>query len=249
MDFSKLSLGRRFVPENVDPLEVAQGTRDNALTGGERQNQGTRDKRGQQKTQRSSNAVPQKSGVTYASESYQELRRMKELHRMREMLSHDWRKDIAEGAEENDESRHPYVDVMPRTNHREKKMALQGKQAKDQKEKETKELGEEVCGKKVYDTTKPGGNLRKKGAEKVAKKMDEGPDFDQVFGSFVDEQLSIDQQMKISREAAKNRNPNPDHKAIRGKMLAKAVSKDTRTDAQKMTDATGPRPGSNYRGD
>ena len=179
MDFSKLSLGRRFVRENVDPLEVAQGTRDNALTGGERQQQGTRDKRGQQKTQRSSNAVPQKSGVTYASESYQELRRMKELHRMREMLSHDWRKDLAEGAEENDEARHPYVDVMPRTNQREKKMALQGKQAKDQKEKETKNqegeplnqvverkvqkvaLGEEVCGKKVYDTTKPGGNLRR----------------------------------------------------------------------------------------
>ena len=33
------------------------------------------------------------------------------------------------------------------------------------------------------------------------------------------EGLSIDQQMKISRDAAKDRNPNPDHKAIRGKML------------------------------
>ena len=55
--------------------------------------------------------------------------------------------------------------------------------------------------------------------------------------------------MRISREAAKNRNPNPDHQAIRGKMLKKPLPKDTRTDAEKMTDATGPRKGSNYRGD
>jgi len=63
------------------------------------------------------------------------------------------------------------------------------------------------------------------------------------------EELSVDDQMRISREAAKKRNPNPDHKAIRGKMLKKPLPKDTRTDAQKMTDATGPRPGSRYRGD
>ena len=59
------------------------------------------------------------------------------------------------------------------------------------------------------------------------------------------EELSIDQQMKISRDAAKNRNPKPDHKAIRGKMLRKPLPKDTRTDAEKMTAAVGkPRMGS-----
>ena len=63
------------------------------------------------------------------------------------------------------------------------------------------------------------------------------------------EELSIDDQMRISRDAAKKRNPNPDHKAIRGKMLKKPLPKDNRSDAQKMTDATGPRKGSNYRGD
>ena len=58
-------------------------------------------------------------------------------------------------------------------------------------------------------------------------------------------ELSVDDQMKISRDAAKDRNPNPDHKAIRGKMLRKPLPKDTRTDAQKMTDAVGkPRMGS-----
>jgi len=71
-----------------------------------------------------------------------------------------------------------------------------------------------------------------------------------TFGKFTEgKSLSIDQQMKISRDAAKDRNPKPDHKAIRAKMLKKPLPKDTRTDAQKMTDATGPRPGSRYRGD
>jgi hypothetical protein len=77
--------------------------------------------------------------------------------------------------------------------------------------------------------------LKKSTKEEPTKAMGEG--------------LSVDDQMRISREAAKKRNPNPDHKAIRGKMMKKPLPKDTRTDAQKMTDATGPRPGSRYRGD
>ena len=45
------------------------------------------------------------------------------------------------------------------------------------------------------------------------------------------EELSIDQQMKISRDAmSKNRNPKPDHKAIRAKMLKKPLPKDNRSD-------------------
>ena len=70
----------------------------------------------------------------------------------------------------------------------------------------------------------------------------------------VKEELSIDQQMKISRDAAKNRKPykDGDHQRARAAVLrnaAKNAKKDTRTDAEKMADATGPRPGSRYRGD
>jgi hypothetical protein len=68
------------------------------------------------------------------------------------------------------------------------------------------------------------------------------------------EGLSIDQQMKISRDAAKNRKPyqpgdRQKQRAAQLRQMAKNAPKDTRTDAQKMTDATGPRPGSRYRGD
>ena len=83
------------------------------------------------------------------------------------------------------------------------------------------------------------GTVTAKGADKLQDKKEK------TMG----EEMSVKDQMRISREAAKNRNPNPDHKAIRGKMLKKSLPKDNRTDSQKMTDATGPRPGSNYRGD
>ena len=65
------------------------------------------------------------------------------------------------------------------------------------------------------------------------------------------EELSVDQQMKISQDY--NRKTPEEKKAANMKVLGtvKKVKreKDTRTDAQKMTDATGPRPGSRYRGD
>ena len=82
------------------------------------------------------------------------------------------------------------------------------------------------------------GTITAKGADKLQDKKEK------TMG----EEMSIKDQMKISREAAKNRNPNPDHRKI-NTMKATNQKKDNRTDSQKMTDATGPRPGSNYRGD
>ena len=71
-----------------------------------------------------------------------------------------------------------------------------------------------------------------------------------TFGQFT-EGLSSDDQMRISREY--NRKSPEEKKAANKKAMGNvkkvAPKKDTRTDAQKMTDATGPRPGSRYRGD
>ncbi len=76
--------------------------------------------------------------------------------------------------------------------------------------------------------------------DKVAKKLGEG--------------LSIEDQMRISREANAKRKPyqpgdRQKQRAAQLKNVAKNAKKDTRTDAEKMADATGPRPGSRYRGD
>ena len=60
--------------------------------------------------------------------------------------------------------------------------------------------------------------------------------------------------MRISREAAAKRKPyqpgdRQKQRAAQLKQMAKNAPKDNRTDAEKMADATGPRKGSNYRGD
>ena len=73
-----------------------------------------------------------------------------------------------------------------------------------------------------------------------------------TFNQFTEgKSLSIDDQMKISRE---HNRKSPEekmaaNKKAMGNVKKVAPKKDTRTDAQKMTDATGPRPGSRYRGD
>lgn len=70
--------------------------------------------------------------------------------------------------------------------------------------------------------------------------------------SMYPEELSVDQQMKISQEynrMSPEEKRAANKKAMGGNVKKVAPKKDTRTDAQKMTDATGPRPGSRYRGD
>ena len=88
------------------------------------------------------------------------------------------------------------------------------------------------------------GTVTAKGADKLQAKKEK------TMG----EEMSIKDQMRISREAAAKRKPyqpgdREKQRAAQIRQMAKNASKDTRTDAQKMTDATGPRPGSNYRGD
>ena len=64
-------------------------------------------------------------------------------------------------------------------------------------------------------------------------------------------ELSIDDQMRISKEynrMSPEEKKKANKKAVAGIPKGKR-KKDTRTDDEKMTDATGPRPGSRYRGD
>ena len=120
----------------------------------------------------------------------------------------------------------------------------------------TKEHDDKMAGKLAEQS---GGGMAKLGPRESGKRKDKGKKKPQAIRQskarlaalkrrLNSEELSIKDQMRISREAAKNRNPNPDHRKINA-MKASNQKKDNRTDAQKMSDATGPRPGSNYRGD
>ena len=190
----------------------------------------------------------------------------------------DWRSDLTEAMKPDTEGTHPYVDVMPFVNQKAMEAKKQMKGAASAKMDTDKDAAM-TEGYKTFpvdkverklDTVQDGKGSQAEKNRRVGK-MDGEVDMakylpdvqkktaketerkNRVKGLnrlFKKEELSIDDQMRISREAAKGRNPNPDHKAIRGRMLAKAPkTKDTRTDAQKMTDATGPRKGSNFRGD
>ena len=204
MNFSRIA---QQLNEENPALSVERASGERALEGGQKQIDRTNQRKDRQKAQMAAQkSTPQKSDVSYASE---EARQQREYDKMWHNEKSDWRTELVEAAKPDEQGNHPYVDVMPFVN---------------QKQREAKN--------------------QEKGAAKMAvagqgqAKMAEA------------KELSIDDQMRISREAAKGRNPKPDHKAIRGRMLAKAPkTKDTRTDAEKMADATGPRPGSRYRGD
>ena len=89
-------------------------------------------------------------------------------------------------------------------------------------------------------------------AQRRRQELDKGKAPTKAMGE--GKELSVDDQMRISREANAKRKPyqpgdRQKQRAAQIKQMAKNAPKDTRTDAQKMTDATGPRPGSRYRGD
>ena len=106
------------------------------------------------------------------------------------------------------------------------------------RERDDAAKGAKPASKSSKPKLKPGESYTEYSKRKAMKPRNEEVELQE-------KELSIDQQMKIARDAAKDRNPNPDHKKIRGNMLRKPLPKDTRTDDQKLTDAVGkPRMGS-----
>ena len=116
---------------------------------------------------------------------------------------------------------------------------------------------------KVADDVKKAartGPQQHKGTRTGVKKIEKLKPTHTKTGAMSVEELSIDQQMKISRDAAAKRKPyqpgdREKQRAAQMRNAAKNAKKDTRTDAQKMADATGPRDAfgrpakSGYRGD
>ena len=145
----------------------------------------------------------------------------------------------------------------------EQEQSPQEKEKEDPKQKKISQVKKQVLMKKMQAVRQGAG------ADIVAHYEPEGEQIDEKKGCAhthkgeecpvhgkkecpaMVEELSVDQQMKISQEY--NRKSPEERRAANSKLLGaiKKVKreKDTRTDAQKMTDATGPRPGSRYRGD
>ncbi len=229
INFSKLQL-----TEDAIARDAEVNAADKANTSGEKQINDTQRRKERQKAHMSTQqSTPMKSDTSYTAEDY-DLRTLKELYKMRRSAQSDWRDELTEASKDKGiTGTHPFVDVMPFT---------------DQKAKETK--------KQLSAASKEGGKQAKQGSEVP---MDEhfiqeettedvkgmsGPEFFAKLDTQrkkqkakakkeVKEEMSVQDQMKISREAAKKRNPNPDHRAIRGKMLKSRPPVDTRTQREK----------------
>lgn len=191
---------------------------------------------------------------------------------MRESARYSWRETLGEGKyqeggeveekkEKKKDEEHPFVEVLPaekdpNASEKPKKKEVKeealeegafkdqyGKRGKLSQSSKRKSLGR---GSSIKDGAKPSGYESKSEFRSAEKKFSLKPNT-----KFRTEELSIDDQMRIAREH--NRKSKEEklaaNKKAMGDVKKQAPKKDTRTDAQKMTDATGPRPGSRYRGD
>ena len=171
---------------------------------------------------------------------FDELLRQKEIINLRESAQYSWREDLAEGKKE-EESDHPYVEVMPKEKDPNEVIADKAKKKKEDKEKEeVKEGVEKEHSKKEHGNWNAAGVYV--GPDR--KKLKLSPD-----KKLRKEELSIEDQMRISRDH--NRKSKEEklkaNKAALGAVKKVAQKKDERTDAQKMTDAANSNPGSFYR--
>ena len=213
---------------NEGPDQLGMQTSQKAAMSGQTQNNKSRIQR--QKDQMSSKMGPTvKSDVTYASEEYfQNLRDRVELRRAQDEAKVDWRKDLGEAAVERpqDEGDHPYVSVMPHTKKLPPKVHGNTKMENRPQQQESISFCEEFDNL-VNEGLETGEEYHKRMKEKNKKPIN----------PFPMKQKPFDPDARKKQRAAQL------------KAAAKNAKKDTRTDAEKMADATGPRPGSRYRGD
>ena len=201
---------------------------------------------------------------------FEDLRKHKELINLRESARYSWREELSEGKDE-----HPYVEVMPSEKTGEEKPKK--KEKKEEEKKEEVKEGFKLTPNTQFregaaqDGPAPTAKQRKGAMDnirqnlnslentederKLSRKERDQLAFQKARAKAwgMKEELSIDDQMRISKEFNR-KSPEERKKEVQAIMdkqygKKKAPKKDTRTDAQKMTDATGPRPGSRYRGD
>ena len=130
--------------------------------------------------------------------------------------------------------------------------AYQKMKAGDKRYKAADHMGEEMSPQEIQMQKKK-ATLDKMIAMKRKQQLDKTK-AEPVKAMGEAKELSIDDQMRISREANAKRKPyqpgdRMKQRAAQIKQMVMNAPKDTRSDAQKMADATGRRAGSRYRGD
>jgi len=123
MNFSKLKLTEGVANGNLG-FSASQNTSEVArTTGKEGQTGGTQSSRERQNAQKTPKSITKQSPAlqTTMNNSYDpmlDLRTRKELIKMREAAKFDWRKDLMEAANPDEDPEHPFVEVMPHSDYR-----------------------------------------------------------------------------------------------------------------------------------
>ena len=125
MDFSNIA--RLLNEGGTEATDAAIASSEKAKEGGAKQVDNTVRRRESQKAHMSQQQnTPVKSDVSYASE---EFRSQREYAKMMEAAKVDWRQELIEAVEPDEQGNHPYVDVMPFTNQKAKETKQQMKGA------------------------------------------------------------------------------------------------------------------------
>ena len=167
MDFSNIA---RQLKEGMESTEAAMSSAEKAKVGGEKQINDTARRKDRQKAQMAQQgSTPVKSDVSYASE---EARLERERVSSIENNKSDWRTELYEAAQPDEQGNHPYVDVMPFMNQKAEEAKRQMKDvAKAQGMKQAKLANEGASNPFQVHFDKDGKSYTSKGSKKDAERI------------------------------------------------------------------------------
>jgi len=173
MDFSKLKLNEGVSSSNNLALDAESKASDSA-TNVSAPSQVSPSRKEMQMKQRTAKLGTPKSTQTIVN-SFDALQQHKQLIKMREAAITDWRKELMEAANPDDDPNHPFVEVMPHYQYRAKE-AMENLKKAQMKDKAAGNPKPAMSG--VNENTSPGDYQDPVGKERSGKIVGKGPGTD-----------------------------------------------------------------------
>ncbi len=209
MDFSKLKLTEGVSTSSNLALDAEAKTSDAATNKSAPAQVSPARKEMQMKQRTAKFGTP--TTTQNIGDSFDVLQKHKELIKMREAAKMDWRKELMEAANPDDDPNHPYVEVMPHYSYRAKE-AMENLKKAQMKDKAAGNPKPAMSG--VNENTSPGDYQDPVGKKRSGKVVGKGPGTD-----------NYDRTATPKENVARRKvNANP---SLRGDMGKKAVERVT----------------------
>jgi hypothetical protein len=209
MDFSKLKLTEGVSTSSNLAIDAEKKTTDYAtnLSSPEQKNPARKEMQMKQRTAKFGTPTTKQQ----IGDSYDMLRQHKELLKMREAAMTDWRKELMEAANPDDDPDHPFVEVMPHYQYRQKE-AMENLKKAQMKDKASGIKNPAVSG--VNENASPGDYQDAPGKKTSGKIVGKGPGTD-----------NHDRTATPKENVARRKvNANPSMRADMGKKFVDRVS-------------------------